>query len=567
MRIYMRRLWRTNSVQLLCLFLVGLMTTFMLVFPHQSSASENPVVQQQSEDDWWLPSWVQPLPDVVGFYGPNPQEIPEQTLKLVTFRWRDVNPQEDVYDWSILENALQGDNNIYLRLEISDVEHCPLWLSEKYPDLEPLKLSSYNDNFDNYSEGYFYPMWHPGFKQEFGKLLQSFKEKGFGSNPRLKFAYIPGAWKWGEFDVQFVDYMKSQGMTPNDFYQWFEELIDTYVDAFGEENAHKLMYTAQDVIPLANGDLEWRKFLDRKLSSYAFNRGSSTRFGLLEKYNFVATDMPNYGIPVVNVDGNNYMEVNENSPLIADPKRFIGSENEEINNVNIPIDNYLQLKMTALKTLQVRANVVFMGREIWNKAPELHNYMMKTLGKHYYDSPDAWCALREAKDLYKTWSVLDAGDRSDFWIRNFERWLVQRDIEPDGRTARTYYVNTSVEHNEESYEALRTDRENGSNYIYFGVDDRFMSGGSNQIQIKVTYLDNTNTKWWLEYDASDENIYKQSSTVQNQNDSKWKTVTFSIDDAAFLNRQNGGMDFRIFNGGEDDITVRFVRTIKLNAPS
>lgn len=539
----------------------------MLMFSNQSLAFENPAAQQQSEDDWWLPSWVQPLPDVVGFYGPNPQEVPDQTLRLVTFRWRDVNPREDIYDWSILENALQGDNNIYLRLENSDVEHCPLWLSEKYPDLERLKLSSYKDNFYNYSEGYFYPMWHPGFKKEFGKLLQSFKEKGFASNPRLKFAYIPGAWKWGEFDVEFVDYMKSQGMTPKDFYQWTKELIDTYVDAFGEENVHKLMYTPQDVIPLADGDLEWRKFLDRKLTSYAFNRGSSTRFGLLEKYNFVATDMPNYGISVVNVDGKNYMEVNESSPLIANPKRFIGSENEEINNVNIPVGNYLQLKMTALKTLQVRANVVFMGREIWNKAPELHNYMMKTLGKHYYDSPDAWCALREGKDLYKTWFDLDASDRSDFWIRNFERWLVQREVNPDGRTVKTYYVRTPVEHNEESYEALRTDSGSGSNYIYFGVDDNFIKGGSNKIQIKVTYLDNTNSEWWLEYDASDGNSYKKSSTVKNQKDFKWKTVTFSIDDAAFLNRQNGGMDFRIFNGGENDITVRFVRTIKLNPPS
>ncbi len=563
----MRRLWRTNSVQLLSLFLVALTTTFMLMFPNQSSASEDPAVQQQSEDDWWLPSWVQPLPDVIGFYGPNPQDASNQTLKLVTFRWRDVNPREDVYDWSILENALKGDNNIYLRLENSDVEHCPLWLSEKYPDLERLKLSSYKDNFGNYSEGYFYPMWHPGFKQELEKLLQSFKEKEFASNPRLKFAYIPGAWKWGEFDLVFIDYMKSQGMTPKDYFEWFKELIDTYIDAFGEENAHKLMYTDQDVISLADGDLEWRKFLDRKLTGYAFERGLSTRFGLLEKYNFVATDMPNYGISVVNIDGNNYMVVNESSPLIADAKRFIGSEAEEINNANIPVDNYLQLKMTALKNLQVRANVVFMNKNIWNKAPKLHNYIMKTLGKHYYDSPDAWCALREAKDDYIKWSQLDTSNNSEFWIGNFERWLVQREVNPDGKTKRNYYVRTPVKHNEESYEARSTDSLNGSNYIYFGVDDRFIYGGSNQIQIKVTYLDNTSSQWWLEYDASDENIYKQSSTVENKNDYQWKTVTFSIDDAAFLNRQNGNMDFRIFNGGEDDITVRFVRLIKLNAPS
>lgn len=562
----MTRFWQSKLLKLFSLFFIALLATSVFMFPsQQSSASDNPAAQQSTEDDWWLPSWVEPLPDVVGFYGPNPQNVPNQTLKLVTFRWRDVNPQEDVYDWSILENALQGNNNVYMRLENSDVEHCPLWLSEKYPDLKPLNLSSYKDNFGNYSEGNFYPMWHPGFKQEFEKLLQSFKARGFGSNPRLKFAYIPGAWKWGEFDVEFVNYMENQGITPNDFYQWFKELIDTYVDAFGEENAYKLMHTEQDVIPLADGNKEWQQFLDRKLTGYAFSKGSSTRFGLLEKYNFIATDMPNYGISVVNVDGKNYMEVNESSPLISNPKRFIGTENEEADNQNIPIGNYLQLKMTALKSLQVRTNVVFMGREIWNRAPELHNYMLKTLGKHYYDSPDAWCDLREARDIYKAW--LGNTNDSDLWIRNFERWLVQREVNPDGKTVKTYYIRTPVQHNEESYEALRTDNGTGNNYIYFGVDDRFMKGGSNQIQVKVTYLDNTDSQWWLEYDASDNNVYKQSSPIQNQNDSKWKTVTFSIDDAAFLNRQNGNMDFRIFNGGNDDITVRFVRVIKLNSPS
>ncbi|MEO1373375.1 MAG: beta-galactosidase [Cyanobacteria bacterium J06635_10] len=560
----MRRFWRINLTKLLFFILLAVITTYVIVFANNTSASANPNLQQKSEDDWWLPSWVKPLPDVIGFYGQNPYSVPDQTLKLVTFRWSDVNPQEDVYDWSILENALQGNNNVYMRLENSDVDHCPTWLSEKYPDLQPLRLSSYKDNFDRYSNGYFYPMWHPGFKQEFNKLLQSFKDKRFSYNPRLKFAYIPGAWKWGEFDLKFVGYMKSQGMTPNDYYQWFKELIDTYIDAFGEENAHKLMYTEQDVIPIAEGDLEWRNFIGVKFTKYAFDKGLSTRFGLLEKYNFVATDMPNYGISIVNSDDRNYMEVNESSPLISDPNRFIGSESEEIYNENIPVGNYLQLKMTALKNLQVRANVVFMGSDVWNRAPELHNYMMKSLGRHYYDSPDAWCALREAKDVYRLFSQ---GISSNLWVRNFERWLFQREVNPDGKTVKTYYVNTSVKHNDESYEALRTDTASGNNYIYFEVDDRFIKGGSNKVQVKVTYLDNNSSQWWLEYDAADGNSYKQSNKIQNSEDNRWKTVTFYTNDAAFLNRQNKGMDFRIFNGGVDDITVRFVRVIKENPPS
>ncbi|OKH53217.1 hypothetical protein NIES2101_11550 [Calothrix sp. HK-06] len=537
-----------------------------MITPSDQSVTD-PSEQQITEDDWWLPEWVKPFPDVIGFYGPNPNDVPEQTLKLVTFRWRDVNPQEGVYDWSILENALKQPENIYIRMENSDVIHCPEWLSKKYPDLKPIEISTYRDNFDVDSKGLFYPMWHPGFKEEFKNLLKSFKEYKFGSHPHLKFAYIPGAWQSGEFDITFVKDMKAIGMTPKDFLQWFKEMIDAYVDAFGKENAYKLMYTGQDVIPLADGDVEWRQAIGREPFRYVIEQGGSTRFGLLEKYNFRMTDMPIYGIQVENIGGIRYMITDDNSLLIADPKRFIGSESEEIDNENIPVSTYYQLKMSALKNLQVRSNVVFLGKDIWNQAPELHQYMLKTLGRNYRNSPDAWCALREGKDVYQLWSRADLGEQDGWWIRNFERWLFQREVEPDGHTVRTYYVKTPVKYNEENYEALRTDTKNGSNYIYFTVDDKFIKGGSNNIQIKVTYLDDNTSTWWIEYDASTGEPYKTSSVIKNEGLGIWKTVTFQINDATFLNRQRNNNDFRIYNGGKEDISVRFVRVIKLDQPA
>ncbi|MGA7937297.1 MAG: hypothetical protein WCA35_27345, partial [Kovacikia sp.] len=72
-----------------------------------------------------------------------------------------------------------------------------------------------------------------------------------------------------------------------------------------------------------------------------------------------------------------------------------------------------------------------------------------------------------------------------------------------------------------------------------------------------------NSQWWIEYDASSGEFFKKTSKVANKNDAKWKTVTFEINDATFLNHQNCNMDFRIYNGGQADLTVRFVRVIKL----
>ncbi|MEH2111253.1 beta-galactosidase [Nostoc sp.] len=372
----------------------------------QLAINNQPIIK--NGDDWWLPAWVTPLPDVVSFNVSNPQ-VPLQTLDVVTLRWRDVNPEEGVYDWSILEKALRRTNNIYVRFLNSDVIHCPKWLSSKYPYLKPFQIDSYQDDFNITSAGLFYPMWHPAFKQEFKKLLQSFKAHNFASHPHLKFFYIPGAWKWGELDLDVVQQnMLAQGMLPNDLLNWFKEMLDAYVDAFGSENTHKLMYTDQDILYSFNGNLDWSRTIDRNTFKYVMTQGGSTRFGLLAKYNFVATDMPNYGISVDNIGNGKYMITNDNAPLIADPKRFIGSETVQFGGSTIPLspDPALvknQYRMTALKNLQARVNVLMSTTaKFWDAEPELHNYMLKSLGRHYYDSPDAWAALREAKDVYQT---------------------------------------------------------------------------------------------------------------------------------------------------------------------
>jgi hypothetical protein len=158
----------------------------------------DPSPQQPSEDDWWLPAWATPRPEVMGFYGPNPDDVPvaDQPLALVTFRWKDVNPSEGVYDWSLLREALSGERPVYLRLENSHVIHCPDWLAGKYPELAGMILqgdSPQQDNWEVETGGTFYPMWHAGFRTEFRRLLADFRAQGFGAHERFRFWYIPGA--------------------------------------------------------------------------------------------------------------------------------------------------------------------------------------------------------------------------------------------------------------------------------------------------------------------------------------------------------------------------------------
>ena len=79
---------------------------------------------------------------------------------------------------------------------------------------------------------------------------------------------------------------------------------------------------------------------------------------------------------------------------------------------------------------------------------------------------------------------------------------------------------------------------------------------------KVTFLDDEpEREWRLEYDSGT-NIYKPTPWVRYENSGKWKTVTFYISDIYLRNEQKANMDFRIYNGGEYDVTVNFVRIIK-----
>jgi hypothetical protein len=71
----------------------------------------------------------------------------------------------------------------------------------------------------------------------------------------------------------------------------------------------------------------------------------------------------------------------------------------------------------------------------------------------------------------------------------------------------------------------------------------------------------------VEYDAADGNRYKRTTVIKNKNSRTWKTVTLSLPNASFLNWQTSGMDFRIYNGGRSDLSVRFVRVIKSNDPT
>jgi hypothetical protein len=91
----------------------------------------------------------------------------------------------------------------------------------------------------------------------------------------------------------------------------------------------------------------------------------------------------------------------------------------------------------------------------------------------------------------------------------------------------------------------------GGMYMYFAINYFFKMGRKDPVYvIKVEYYDSENTGFTLQYDSKDETAplngaYKSLSGVNTTGTNRWKTASFEVTDARFVNRQNGGADFRL----------------------
>jgi hypothetical protein len=566
----------------------------VLLSVHHAAAQETTSV---AGDNWFLPEWVQPAHNS-GFYG-YPDDLPGDLIPeavALNLTWAQVNPADDVYDWSLLREGLRiaRENNvgIFLRLFASDQIHVPPWIQSKYPDLQPMpyvsgsaELSAYGDVITGSSPGLFYPIWDAGFDAEMRELLADFGREGFAADPALLMMYAPAAWRWNEWEGHFIPELVAAGWTPERFLDWHNAHLEVWAAAFGE-HVYKLVYTGHPYLDDADYNTEWAAVLNdldtgaNRMTDYAVALGMSVRTGALEEFNRYNV-MPSWGVSALTLEDGLHLRIDATHPLRRDPLRILATENEAWGNA--PMTGALGefygvgyvVRMNMLKTLQLQMNWVNVSQDTYNTAPDLMRYVRLSLGQTAQTSADAWVQLREWYDATRPLAGLETPERLEDLprMRNWERWLYQQDQDPDGRSVAVEPVASplwlNLDPRVDPYtvsEARRTDHANGQDYLYFMLDDEFLSGSSENVQILVTYLDNTNATWWIEYDAGEASPYQSSATHTNLNDGQWRTVTFTLEDADFGNRQHGGMDFRLYNGGSTDLTVTFVRVLRLSAP-
>ena len=522
--------------------------------------------QQPVEDDWWLPETVTKTINC-GFI--------ENTFQQ-HLSWKQLNPSEGVYDFSVLDQLLSKNIDFWIMPYFADSMYFPKWVVQKY------HLASYQFPMDGYDDGTghpktyvpgfgddrsiakMYPIWDPGVVQELSKLLKAMANHNAIKSNHFKYMYVPGAWRWSEWSTEFVDQMKSSGKAKEDYLKNVFNLLDAFADAFSS-NTTKLVFTGYNTLEYT-GDEEWSNFLSQKITKYAISKSMGARHGFTENFNSSLSDLPDWGLALKLIDGRYYSVPYDTVPLVQNDNNWFYTENECYGGCDgekaDEVAKYYNWKMSNLKALQLRMKQVLPDGQLLYKYPAFKQYVEKTLGKKVNNSPDVWACLRSWNDWIVDPSL---GLNGSTIVHNWERWLYQREVSPDGLTEDAYkaldYMWWWRESKPVVFEAKKTIHAKSSDYIYFNIDDHFVNGYKGSYMVKITYLDNFNGSWYVQYQSAND-IYKNSQAIINVGDNGWKTISLTINDAVFANGQKQGNDFRIYNGGTFDISVRFVRIIK-----
>jgi hypothetical protein len=569
---------------------LGLMTGMStlgceLIQPNRLSAPVQPrepaaLLMIVDGEDYTLPTWVGYAP-YTG-YVDHPQVRGGQGDESIgdgggqynrQFWWRELEPEQGVYDWSTiayrLDQAIAGGYQIQVRILSSTVGRAT---GEPYPNAVPdwvfTELGVTESDLVDLKGEYnllLIPAWRPEIRDAFNDMIRAFGA-WLSANPvyaaAIGSAYVHGfSYSRGEeFHVNAwdgtLDDLEAAGMTPVALHDWMATRLNAFAEAFGAD-AHKVAW-----VGTANS---WRRCREPfpqvavDLVQHALNLGFGIRQGNIERY-FQAVNEPAIG---QQVDARGYLTVDEMHPLIA-TTRYFGDENEEYGEAwygrfGSPDTDQHRYRFSLLVSLQRRYRWLWTGPGAEALNPPLSAYTRASFGKTVDTTPDAWAYLSQTP-ARPTQSPVG-------WIKNIERWLLQRDV-PGGMTVAVERVDRQFAAGPEDgfnpstwydYTARRTDLAEGSPYIYFDLDDRFQISG--RALLKVEFRDEGDTSWRVEYMGYDDEL-KTTPGVQNTADGKIKTATFALDDARFANELPHGMDLRIVSDGPGDVTVRWVRIIR-----
>ena len=413
------------------------------------------------------------------------------------------------------------------------------------------------------------------YQQYLRQLLFALAER-YRDDPRLLAVELRGLDRsWGEmyYNGNLKDAQQEHGFTPQAFETWAKRYIDDAVAAFnGQER--KVIWLRQGGPHTANYfhatlNSEFQE-ASKAVTLNAYEKGLGRRDGGVEVWTWYTWNAELYG---QRVPEDAYLEAIEDFSPLRDGRMWY-TENEIVQNAPYlwpDSESERVWPIMCLRALQMRCNWVWIDSNFYERfdcqRPGLNRWFELSLGKSAQTSADAWSWLREGY----VW-----GHDGQGWglhtIKNFERWLFQRDVEGDGRTVNADWFNVSgygqwisewyFGRKGGEWHARRTDSASGQNCIYFRTSREFMADGPHDVQVKVTYLDAAPVTWRVEYASADKHL--ASPAVTTAASGQWRTATIGIPAMYFRGSFSGKMDFRMVAEGPGDLTVKLVRIIDSN---
>ncbi len=548
------------------------------IVPEEDRSSLEDAVSVVADEDYSLPDWVQPEP-YSGYIGHRDLPRPQGSMRIENWwtNWAELEPERGVYNWEYVENRLAAAaaGGYQLNLHILNLTYgggdesrgivvnqaVPDWVFEEF-DLSEDDIINLGWEFDIL----IIPAWKVEIREAYNDLIRAFGERGYPQRPELASAYIHafspsrGEEFWMTQDA-LNTLERDHGFSPSVLDDWISARFAAYGEAFSGVT-YKLAWVGKQGAWRYLNSGEYQD-LALQLVHDAWDMGAGNRSSAVEFFD-LWTREPALG---QDTDDNGCLIVDESLPPM-NSIRFFGDANEEYGEdwtwrFGSTAGDTHRYRFALLRTLQMRMRFLWTSEAAEMINPPLSNYVGMSLGKNVENSPDAWTYLRETP----TTAFFSPAEV----FRNFDRWLVQRDLPggmtvPTQRTFREFNSGSSQRIGPDQWYddvARRTDVASGNPYIFFDLDDRFEVNGP--VQVKVEIMDDNEASWHLDYTNINHQVVS-TEVFSNSGDGNVKTVTFEISQSSFLNGLDNGVDFRIACDGAENVTVRWVRVIRMNAP-
>lgn len=500
----------------------------------QAVAAQPAALPENSTTLRHTPPWPQPGNYVfLDWRHTDPAQYPYVTGGHMVFQWNRIeNQTQNTYNWQTVDAWLQAEANLNKPTGIAFNSYDGLccggaWLPEWYLLQRPDGYVTCTIN----GQSHIVPKyWSNTYLQAWSDFVHAAAAR-YDNDPRVSWVEI-SAGMFGEtipVDNELDACLSAHGLTAAGWVQTVNAITDIYISAW--QNKPLMLQYAPFFLQ------RWER---REFTDYAGNLGVGM------KHNRLLID---HDDQVINNPNHFEYRAGQYDPMFSFPNTA-GPLAWEIYREELLTES--DVYWAVLNALD-KHPAYFISK--WNLLTgatpfeaQLWHYANRYLGRTIDDTPSVWTVMREP---LSTWYPQRG---------NFTFWLYHNNSVPGGVTVPLWNVTSDMR----GRYARRTNGAAGNPYMYFNVDDGYMLGGSNAVSITITYLDQGTGTWRLEYDSVDD-PYAEGFTVRKQNTGQWRSVTEVLNNVYFGNRQSGGSDFRIYNGGDDDDIFHFVDLVRLSA--